>query len=199
MISLIPLKRKKEKKAAKKKAVAVEEAVPEEGAAAPAEAPSAEYSYVELLERAFNQIKALSPGEKQKTTLPIPILTRGGPRKTIWANFKQTCDILQRSTEHFQSFLSAELGSDASMDASFQLIIRGKYTAKQAETILKNYIQEYVACSMCHSANTTLSKDNVTRLVFIDCAACGSKRSVSHIKSGFHATTKADRKAQKKL
>jgi translation initiation factor 2 subunit 2 len=50
-----------------------------------------------------------------------------------------------------------------------------------------------------NSPNTTLTKDNMTRLVFIDCAACGSKRSVTQIKSGFHATTKADRKAQKKL
>lgn len=91
------------------------------------------------------------------------------------------------------------MGSEASLDATQQLIIRGKYTSKQIESLLKIYIQNYVACSMCHSPNTTLSKDSVTRLVFLECNVCSVKRSVNAIKSGFHATSRADRKASRKV
>lgn len=93
------------------------------------------------------------------------------------------------------SYVCSELGSEASLDASFQLVIRGKYTSKQAESILKAYIQEYVACQMCRSPNTTLTKDPVTRLHFLQCNSCGAKRSVAAIRSGFHATSRTDRKA----
>lgn len=172
-----------------------EETVSDAAAAAPTE-----YSYIQLLDRAFQQVRAANPeSDRQKTTLPIPILTRGGPRKTIWNNFKQTCDILHRGTDHFQQYLIAELGSDASLDATQQLIIRGKYTPKQIESLLKSYITDYVACSMCRSPNTTLSKDSVTRLVYLECNACSCRRSVNVIKSGFHATSRADRKASRKI
>jgi hypothetical protein len=42
-----------------------------------------------------------------------------------------------------------------------------------------------------------LNKDQVTRLMFIECNRCGARRSVTQVKAGFHATTKKDRKAAK--
>jgi translation initiation factor 2 subunit 2 len=196
--------KKKKGKKGKKAAAAV---VPEEEEATTAttengttpEVQSSDYSYIVLLDRAFQQVRAANPEtDRKKTTLPIPILTRGGPRKTIWNNFKQTCDVLQRGVEHFQQFVVAELGSEASLDATSQLIIRGKYTPKQVESLLRNYINSYVACPQCRSSNTVLTKDSVTRLVYIECNDCSCKRSVNAIKTGFHATSRADRKASRK-
>ena len=106
-------KKKKTKKTTKKKAAAV--ADPEEGAApaeekkAEAEPQDSEYSYITLLDRAFQQIRAANPEtERKKQTLPVPVLTRAGPRKSIWNNFTQTCDILQRGPEHLMSYICAE-------------------------------------------------------------------------------------------
>lgn len=59
------------------------------------------------------------------------------------------------------------------------------------------FIAEYVTCSMCKSPNTTLKRDSSTRLYNIHCAACGASRSVTTIKSGYHATSRADRRKAK--
>lgn len=194
-------KKKKKAKTTKKKAAAEPEEGAEEATKAavdPDVVEGGDYSYITLLDKAFQQIRAANPEtERKKQTLPVPVLTRAGPRKSIWNNFKQTCDILQRGPEHLMSYICAELGTEASLDAQQQLVIRGKYMSKQAESLLKSYISEYVACSTCHNPTTTLSKDSVTRLVYLDCSTCGSKRSVTTIKSGFHATSRSDRKAAK--
>lgn len=56
---------------------------------------------------------------------------------------------------------------------------------------------EYVSCSMCRNPETTLTRDSVTRLYFIQCESCNSRRSVAPIKTGFHATNKVDRRKAK--
>lgn len=59
------------------------------------------------------------------------------------------------------------------------------------------YIVEYVTCHMCRNPETSLTRDSVTRLYFIQCESCGSRRSVAPIKTGFHATMRTDRKRTK--
>lgn len=46
-------------------------------------------------------------------------------------------------------------------------------------------IVEYVTCKTCKSFDTLLTKEN--RIFFMSCMSCGSRRSVSAIKSGFQA------------
>ena len=52
---------------------------------------------------------------------------------------------------------------------------------------MRRYIHEYVTCKTCKSPDTLLAKEN--RVWFIACESCGSKRSVSAIKTGFQAQT----------
>jgi len=89
--------------------------------------------------------------------------------------------------KHVQAFLLAELGTSGSIDANNQLIIKGRFQQKQIESVLRRYIKDYVACHTCRSPDTILQKD--TRLFFIQCETCGSRRSVASIKSGFQAVT----------
>lgn len=51
---------------------------------------------------------------------------------------------------------------------------------------------------MCRSFNTAMARDSVTRLFFVNCQECGSTRSVAHIRAGYHAQTRADRRALRK-
>ncbi|RCN28797.1 hypothetical protein ANCCAN_25456 [Ancylostoma caninum] len=46
-------------------------------------------------------------------------------------------------------------------------------------------LEEYVMCHTCRSSDTQLTKD--TRLFFLQCQTCGSRCSVTAIKSGFTA------------
>lgn len=156
------------------------------------------YEYKDLLNRLFEIIEnkhgGLNSGEKY--TMKTPHVSKLGSKKTTWINFKDICDIMKRSPEHVSSFVYAELGCDGNF-AGDQFILKGRFYQKNIEAILRRYIKEYVTCQMCKSPNTTLVKDASTRLNNLVCGNCGASRSTISIKSGYHATSKADRKAAK--
>lgn len=156
----------------------------------------ADYTYSDLLDRVVDILHSNNPdiGGRRRTMKP-PQLTRVGTKKTLWVNFQEICTIMQRSPEHVFQFFMAELGTEGSIDGNQRLVIRGKYVPKYIESLLKKYIMEYVTCQMCRSPNTELVKDSSTRLQFINCKDCGSSRSVAAIRSGYHATSRADRRA----
>jgi translation initiation factor 2 subunit 2 len=106
---------------------------------------------------------------------------------------------MHRAPEHVFQFFMAELGTEGSIDGNQRLVIRGKYVPKYIESLLRKYIVEYVTCLMCRSPSTSLTRDTVSRLYFCHCQDCGSSRSVAPIRSGYHAATRADRRAARKV
>jgi translation initiation factor 2 subunit 2 len=157
----------------------------------------AEYSYDELLDRIIKILHSNNPDlvEKKRRNMKPPQLTRVGTKKTLWVNFQEICTMMQRNPEHVFQFFMAELGTEGSIDGNQRLVIKGKYLPKYIESLLRKYIVEYVTCRMCRSPNTDLVKDSSTRLYFLKCRDCGSSRSVAAIRYGFHATSRADRRA----
>lgn len=156
-----------------------------------------DYTYPELLDRVMRILHANNPDliEKKRRNMKPPQLTRVGTKKTLWINFQEICSMMQRPPEHVFQFFMAELGTEGSIDGNQRLVIRGKYVPKYIESLLRKYIVEYVTCSMCRSPNTELVKDQGSRLHFCTCRDCGSSRSVAPIRSGYHATSRADRRA----
>lgn len=160
---------------------------------------SADYTYPELLDRIMNILHDNNPDliRKKRRNMQPPQLTRVGTRKTLWVNFQEICTIMQRPPEHVFQFFMAELGTDGSIDGNQRLVIKGRYLPKYIESLLRKYILGYVTCQMCRSPNTDLTKDQGSRLHFCECRDCGSSRSVAPIRSGYHATTRVDRRAAK--
>ncbi|KAH8049291.1 hypothetical protein JL720_15682 [Aureococcus anophagefferens] len=158
------------------------------------------YSYKELLDRVVGILQANNPelSEKRRHTMKPPQLMRVGTKKTLWVNFQEICKMMHRSPEHVFQFFMAELGTEGSIDGTQRLVIRGKYVPKYIESLLRKYIVEYVTCQMCRSPSTSLTRDSVSRLFFLHCQDCGSSRSVAPIRAGFHAQTRADRRALRK-
>lgn len=150
-----------------------------------------DYTYDELLQRAFNIMREKNPdmvaGEKKKFVMKPPQVLRVGTKKTSFANFLEISKTLRRTPKHLQAFLLAELGTSGSVDANNHLIIKGRFQQKQIENILRRYIKEYVTCHTCRAPETILERD--TRLHFLRCEKCGSRCSVQSIKSGFQAVT----------
>lgn len=157
----------------------------------------ADYSYGELLERVVDLLQTNNPDlvEKKRTRIKPPQLQLMSSKKTLWVNFQEICTMMQRDPQHVFSFFMAELGTEGSMDGNQRLIIRGKFVAKYIESLLRKYVVEYVTCEMCRSPNTDLVKNQASRLYFCTCRDCGSSRSVAPIRSGYHATSRADRRA----
>jgi len=155
------------------------------------------YSYTQLLNRVVDFIHQNNPEltDKKRFTMKPPQLMRVGTKKTLWVNFQEICAMMRRSADHVFQFMMAELGTEGSIDGNKRLVIRGKFVPKYIESLLRKYIGEYVACQMCRSFNTALTRDSVSRLFFVSCQDCGSSRSVAQIKAGYHAQTRADRRA----
>jgi len=172
--------------------------------------PGKLYTYNELLTRLYEIIEDKNPslGSREKYVLKPPTCVRVGSKKVAWVNFSELCGMMKRPVEHVLSFVLAEFGTEGSIagaattraegaGADGQLILKGRYLPKHCESLLRKYIKEYVTCEMCKSANTTLKKDSSTRLFMVECSNCSACRTAATIKSGYHATTRGDRKAAK--
>ena len=158
------------------------------------------YNYTDLLSRLMTMYRRDNPEQTTNNRYVIkpPQLMRVGSKRTLWTNFQEICDILKRPPPHLQEFVLTELGTTGSIDHNHRLVITGKYVPKIIESLLRKYIREYVTCHSCHSPNTVIAKDTVSRLYFMHCTDCGAGRSVAVIRAGFHAETRADRRAQRK-
>ncbi|KAG9950518.1 hypothetical protein KCU85_g3529, partial [Aureobasidium melanogenum] len=155
--------------------------------------------YPLLLTRFFSQLNhhnpdlASSGGKSYK--IPPPQCLREGNKKTIFANISEICRRMKRTDEHVTQFLFSELGTSGSVAGQGQLVIKGRFQQKQLENVLRRYIVEYVTCKTCRSPDTELNKGE-NRLYFVTCNSCGSRRSVSAIKTGFSAQIGKRRRQQ---
>lgn len=147
-------------------------------------------SYNLLLNRFFTLLHSQHPdlvsSGSKSYKIPPPQCLREGNKKTIFANISEICKRMKRTDEHVTQFLFAELGTSGSVDGSRRLVIKGRFSQKQIENVLRRYIVEYVTCKTCRSPDTELNKGE-NRLYFVTCNSCGSRRSVTGIKTGFTA------------
>jgi len=158
------------------------------GSGLPWEGSTRDYHYEELLGRVFGILRANNPelaGEKTKTILKPPQVLREGTKKTVFVNFTELCKVMHRQPDHVMGYLNAELGTSGSLDGQLRLIMKGRFTPKVFEGILRRYVNEYVICNMCKSTDTLLSREQ--RLFMLRCQSCGASRSVTAVKTGFMA------------
>ncbi|KAF8576271.1 hypothetical protein K439DRAFT_1640631 [Ramaria rubella] len=148
-----------------------------------------DYSYSELLHRFFSSLHASNPSllsaSGKRYTIAPPAIQREGTKKSVFSNVTDICKRMHRQPDHVIQFLFSELGTTGSVDGAGRLVIKGRFQQKQIENVLRRYIVEYVTCKTCKSPDTLLEKEN--RIDFVSCQSCGSRRSVSAIKSGFKA------------
>jgi len=152
-----------------------------------------------LLSRFFTLLAQKNPDHASSGSrsykIPPPQCLREGNKKTIFANIAEICKRMKRTDEHVTSYLFAELGTSGSVDGTRRLVIKGRFQQKQIENVLRRYIMEYVTCKTCRSPDTELNKGE-NRLYFITCNSCGSRRSVTAIKTGFSAQVGKRRRQQ---
>ena len=148
-----------------------------------------------MLSRFFSLLHTHNPelaGEKRRYTIVPPQVARDGTKKTVFSNLTDICRRMHRQPEHVIQFLYSELGTQGSVDGAQRLVMKGRYTPKQIENLLRRYIGmwtdrgqkaddvcvcvvEYVTCKICKSPDTLLGKEN--RLYFMTCETCGSRES----------------------
>lgn len=169
--------------------------------AQPWDATDRDYSYQELINRAFQFLHGKNPSlaggasQRKKVTLQLPQVAREGTKKTVFLNFGSTCKSIHRQQDHLLAYLCAELGTNGNIQEGGRLVIKGRFSAEGIGNVLKRYMLEYVVCTSCRSPDTVLMRDATTRLYFVSCESCGAKRSVAPIRQGFMAQVERRKKA----
>ena len=116
-----------------------------------------------------------------KIKIPIPVLARAA-KKTLWSNFGEFCDVVNRDTVHVAMFFQAELSTTSSMGKDRHLILRGRFQPQQIEVIMKQYLKTYVQCPNCKKGEgTVLERNKRLRLMFMKCK-CGAETCVPKIR-----------------
>jgi len=95
------------------------------------------------LKRFFTLLHTHNPelaGEKRRYTIVPPQVAREGTKKTVFANLTDICRRMHRQPEHVIHFLYSELGTQGSVDGAQRLVMKGRYTQKQIENVLRKYI-----------------------------------------------------------
>ena len=55
----------------------------------------------------------------------------------------------------------AELGTSGSLDAASRVTFKGRFQPKHIESIVRQYLKEYVLCKLCKSPDTKLTRVSV--------------------------------------
>lgn len=159
-----------------------------------------DYTYSELINRAFQFLHGKNPSlatagsKKKKISLQLPQVAREGTKKTVFINFGSICKSIHRQQDHLLQYMSAELGTTGNIQIGGGLVMKGRFGAEGIANVLKRYMVEYVICTSCISPDTVLMRDANTRLYFVSCESCGAKRSVAAIRQGFMARVERRKK-----
>ena len=112
--------------------------------------------------------------------LPDPILIKNGT-KTIWKNIKEYLRIVNRSPDHFLSFLNYETSSTVTFlteSKSDGCIFQNKIKKDLICDLMKKYINEYYICKSCKSINTLIIKDKKIRKYTFICNDCKNNYTI---------------------
>jgi len=134
------------------------------------------YSYDELLFRLHNAKSA--DDCYKKINLPPLKVTRKN-RLSIFVNFNIFSEKLNRCKEHISEYFKTETGLSNSINGQGQLLIQGALNETKCESIMRNYIRQFVMCRQCKCLDTIMIKDN--GLTFLECHQCYAKTSMGKI------------------
>jgi translation initiation factor 2 subunit 2 len=96
-------------------------------------------------------------------------------RTTVWDNFDEIREKLNRDSDHFVKHLLREMGTAGKVEGN-RLVLQGRFTSDAIAALVDDYVSEYVRCAECGRPDTKLVKyDRVTTL---KCDACGAQRSI---------------------
>jgi len=130
-------------------------------------------SYENYLNRGIKNLPQTTVDAK-RFSIPVPRVFIEG-RMTVFENFSEISDVLNRNPEHVLKFLLRELGTAGKADGG-RAILQGRFSQEMIASLIDDYVAEYVICSECNRPDTHLTKSD--RTVMLKCDACGAHRPI---------------------
>lgn len=133
--------------------------------------------YEKMLKRAREDVPERVYKDKRFKVPSIKSYVEGN--KTIVKNFSKIADYLNRDKKHMLKYLSKELATSGDIDKS-KAVFNGKFKKRKLKKKLKNYVEDFVKCPECDSADTKMTKKE--GVDFIKCMACQAEHPIKNIK-----------------
>jgi translation initiation factor 2 subunit 2 len=130
-------------------------------------------AYDEHLDRALEETPEIE-GSADRFSLPDPDVRQEG-NVTVYENFRETLDALDREEKHLMKYLQNELGTSATIDERGRLRLTGEFRASRIQEAIETYADGYVLCPECGLPDTRLEKENGAEI--LRCEACGARSS----------------------
>jgi translation initiation factor 2 subunit 2 len=131
--------------------------------------------YDSLLDRARSQVPedAFKKSGERFNVPDAQLMIQGN--RSIWQNFQEIINILNRPGKEVLKFLSGQLGTAGSIEGS-NALFNGKFTKEQVTDVLNRYIDSYVICPVCTRPDTDIKKEGGA--YYLTCSACGARTSI---------------------
>jgi len=129
--------------------------------------------YEALLEKGIKELP-----EMAKTTSRYEIPKAKGHiegNKTIITNFNQIVDMVGKDEQRFLKYILKELATPGKVEGG-RLILGRKLNPGMINSKIEQYTKTFVLCYDCGKPDTKL--EEVNGILYIKCAACGSKKNV---------------------
>jgi translation initiation factor 2 subunit 2 len=160
------------------------------------EGAATNFTYTQLLKRIYGELN--TDIDESDLAIPAPKVFRHGSKKTVWPNMVEIARFLQRDANHLKRFVEAELTTDTNFDGSRYLILTGRWTDANIRSVVTKYTNSFVLCENCKSLNTTMSRNNSTRLFEINCNKCHSQRCCKRIENAFRTIANKAQRIQQR-
>ncbi|WP_435347267.1 translation initiation factor IF-2 subunit beta [Haloarchaeobius sp. HRN-SO-5] len=126
--------------------------------------------YEDQLERA---IEATPDSESVGERFTVPdVEVRQEGKMTVFENFRETTDVLNRRPEHVMKFFQDELGTSGHIDERGRARLKGEFRADRIAEALDGYVDSFVRCNECSSPDTRLVTEQGATV--LKCDACGA-------------------------
>jgi translation initiation factor 2 subunit 2 len=131
--------------------------------------------YDDQLERAMEQAPDIETGS-DRFEVPDPQVRQEG-NVTVYENFQDTVDRLDREPDHVLKYLRNELGTSGHIDESGRARLTGEFGGRRVTNALEEYTEEFVRCSECGLPDTRLETEK--GVTVLRCEACGARSATN--------------------
>ncbi|WP_121821468.1 translation initiation factor IF-2 subunit beta [Halostella salina] len=131
--------------------------------------------YDEQLDRAIEATPEIE-GTTDRFDVPDPDVRQEG-NVTVYENFQDTVDRLDRDDEHVMKSLQNELGTSGHIDESGRARLTGEFSQQRIDEAIEAYTEEFVLCDECGLPDTRIEREQGVPV--LRCEACGARSATS--------------------
>jgi translation initiation factor 2 subunit 2 len=131
--------------------------------------------YDKLLDRARSQVPedAFKRTGERFQVPEVQLIVQGN--RSIWQNFQEIINILNRPGKEVLKFVSGQLGTAGNVEGG-NALFNGKFTSELVDEVLNRYVDSYVICPVCTRPDTEIVKESGA--YYLTCSACGARTSI---------------------